>query len=214
MAIISEIKCSKCDKKYSGVRSRCPYCGARRIGRGKYSEDGDSNKGKMLICILILAVMTVAVGALLLTTPMPEGDIEPPGLNDQNGSNLPSEEDTFTIPGIGVPHTPEPIEEPTVTPEPMPIIVESLTITYDGRRREDITLRVGERVPLGVRIEPAGIELEDEIEWLSSDSNFFDVVPIPERTRATVTGVGVGTGTLIVRVGDIEATCIVRVRAR
>ena len=65
MSIIAEVKCARCDRKYSGVRSRCPYCGARRIGRGKYSEEADDSRGKMLIGILIMAVLVVAAGVLL-----------------------------------------------------------------------------------------------------------------------------------------------------
>ena len=213
MAIMSEIKCARCDRKYSGVRSRCPYCGARRIGRGKYSDSGDNIKGKMLICVLILAVITVAVGALLLTTPMPAGDIISPGPSTETPtSGVPSEIDNTSIPGPG---TPPPATPPTPIPTPEPVVeIESLTITYDGRRREDITLRgINATVPLGVRIEPMGVEFDDDIEWISSNTNVFDVVPTSGGTRVTVRGTGVGQGILTVKVGEVEAECIIRVRA-
>ena len=215
MAIVDEIKCARCDRKYSGVRSRCPYCGARRIGQGKYSENIDNTKGKMLICILIMAVMVAAVGALLITTPAPEVDMPMiPSTEEPPASPLLSGDDGFTsIPGIPLPSpTPTPeVEIPQQTPQP----IDSITITYDGRRRDDITARVGEKVPLAVRIEPPGVEFEGDIEWTSSNPGVFDVVKEnTEGTRAVVTGIGVGTATLTVTVRGTEVTCIIRVNAR
>ena len=217
MAIIQEIKCARCDRKYSGIRSRCPYCGARRISKGKYSEGGDGNKGKMLISILILAVITAAVGAMLLTTPMPE-EISPliPGPSEEQSGLMPDDTAIDSIPGPGIPEPPEPIEEDEPPPEPNPQQVESVVIRYDSTPKSDVTARVGEQVPLNIVIEPAGIEFEGEIEWISERPDYFDVVIAPntENLRATVTGIGVGTAKLIVKVGDIEAECIFRIKAR
>ena len=210
MSIIAEVKCARCDRKYSGVRSRCPYCGARRIGRGKYSEGADNSKGKMLIGILILAVLCVAVVVLLATT---EKTINFP--DDEQTAQIeetpliPGETDNEVIPGpiIETAGPSEPVDE---TPSPVAPTVESVTIRYQNSPRKEFTAKISEQVPLNIKIEPAGVEAE--IEWLSSNTTVFDVVETDTtHIKAKVTGKAKGSGTLTVRVGDVEATCIVRV---
>lgn len=215
MSIIAEVKCARCDRKYSGVRSKCPYCGARRIGRGKYSEEEDSSKGKMLIGVLIMAVLVVAAGVLLFTAPKAEYVEETPRNppSESPTQNLPADDDIASFPGrvdTSPPEQKDP-EEPDDSPAPVLSEVISVDITYSNRTKTDFTASIGERVPLRARIEPVGIELD--VEWISSDTSVFQVVKTnPEGTAATVTGIGVGNATLTVRVGDKEAECIVRVR--
>ena len=200
MSIINEIKCARCDRKYSGVRSRCPYCGARRIGRGKYSEDSDNAKGKMLISVLIMAVFTVAAGILLFTTPV-DADAQTPV--DDPGISSP-EDDIIQEPGILPEPSPE-IEEPEPEEPVAPPVIESIIITYGGNRREDFAVKIGEMVPLRVKVEPPGIDFRAE--WSSSDEEIFQVVAVDIRHEgAEVTGIGVGTAFLTVKVGDLEET--------
>ena len=218
MGIIGEVKCARCDRKYSGVRSRCPYCGARRIGRGKYTEDSDNSKGKMLIGILILAVLVVAAGVLLLTSDKPS----PPdvGLNEGSHSpnvSMPDDLDTTKVNSDDTVPPPSTAtsdgddgDEPSASPETMEIV--SLTITYSGRPipNNDFTAKIGEKVPLRARIEPVGID--EPVIWTSSNTGVFQVVADNvEGTSAMVTGIGVGTATLTISVGGKESTCIVRV---
>ena len=213
MSIIAEVKCARCDRKYSGFRSRCPYCGARRIGRGKYSEEADNSKGKMLIGILILAVLVVAAGVLLFTAPKDDGYVETPRASNTDESTPPSpvgEGGIISVPGnpVQTDETPDVDgEEPTETP---PVYsVESVRITYSNITKTDFTAKIGEKVPLRASIEPIGIE--EDIVWTSSNPDVFDVVPNTTGTNATVIGIGRGTATLTVICGDKEATCIVRV---
>ena len=214
MSIVAEIKCARCDRKYSGVRSRCPYCGARRIGRGKYSEDSDNSRGKMLISVIIMGLLVVTSAVLLFTTPIPDAE----GLSPPSPSptlNMPDESDNVSVPGSN-PLTPPPsppdeeIEEPT----PPPVIeVQTVTITYNGRATTDFTEFVGQSVTLGVRVEPIGVQ--EEVQWLSSNRSVFEVVALnPEGTQARVTPIGVGTATLTASVGGVEAESIVRIRTR
>jgi len=209
MSIVSEIKCARCDRKYSGVRSRCPYCGARRIGRGKYSEDSDNSRGKMLISVLLLGVLVIAAGFLLLTTPPPEPEVQGPVVS--NTITVPDESDNVTVTNSNTPppSTPPPVVEET-PPPPTPPQVRSVIITYAGRENKDFTAAVAEKVPLVAKVEPPG--LDEEIIWTSSNRNVFEVVETSlDGTTATVTGVGKGTATLTVTVGGVEATCVVRV---
>jgi len=68
MGIISEVKCGRCDRRYSGFRSRCPYCGARRNKRGKHADESDNSKGKLIIGILLLLILIVAIVVLIVTS--------------------------------------------------------------------------------------------------------------------------------------------------
>ena len=221
MSIISEVKCARCDRKYSGVRSRCPYCGARRIGSGKYSEEGDNSKGKMIIGVLIMAVLVVAAGVLLFTTPQPEDEPgTPPTTIEDEPTGTPGDE-TISVTGSGPSVEPSPPEETSESPsespsEPPRLEVESVFITYAGLPLVDFSEPIGTPVPLRVRIEPPGAEYDGDIVWSSSNTSVFDVVKDnPEGTAATVTIIGSGSAraaTLTVSVAGVEAECIVRIR--
>jgi len=216
VSIIAEVKCARCDRKYSGVRSRCPYCGARRIGRGKYSEENDDSKGKMLVGILILAVLVVAVVVLLVMTDKPEDSSLAAGsetgeqASDMPGSGLSGEDDIITMPGTSMddPSTPPPNSE--TPPETTTVEVQSVIITYANVKKTDFTEHIGIKVPLKAKVEPPGIEVD--IEWTSSNTDIFEVVPKDVNGNAAdVIGKAKGDATLTVRAGDVEATCIVRI---
>jgi len=213
MSLVTEIKCARCDRKYSGVRSRCPYCGARRIGRGKYTENSDNSRGKMLISILVMGVLVVAAGVLLFTT-APDADAVPNDTAEAPPSLINADDITQVDGANQALDDPleddgdDPLGEPTPVPGPT---VTSVVITHHNRRIEDFTQPLGQPIELGVRIEPVGVQ--EDIIWLSGDSAVFEVVPLnPEGTSARITGVGVGHATLTVSVGGMEATCIVRIR--
>ena len=219
MSIISEVKCARCDRKYSGVRSRCPYCGARRIGSGKYSEEGDNSKGKMIIGVLIMAVLVVAAGILLFTAPKGEDIEEPPVTNSETISSpdMPDDTGTSGLPGLGPIVTPpsESASPESESPSQAPLTVQSIEITYLNKYIDDFTEPVGKETPLKVRIEPAGIELDEEIIWTSSNTSVFEVVPSLDGLSATVTIIGSGSArsaTLTVSVAGKSAECIVRVK--
>lgn len=214
MSIMAEVKCARCDRKYSGLRSRCPYCGARRIGRGKYSEENDDSKGKMLVGILILAVLVVAVAVLLLTSDKPEdGSMagETPSSEPTSDlSTLPDDSQNTSESGPEIETSTSPAVVET-SPETSAPIVESVMITYAGVKKTDFTEKIGIKVPLKVKIEPAGIEVE--IEWISSNTDVFEVVKTDVNgLSANVIGKGRGDETLTVRAGDVEAKCTVRIR--
>jgi len=206
MAIINEIKCARCDRKYSGVRSRCPYCGARRIGRGKYSENSDNARGKMLISVLIMAVFVVGAGVLLFTSP---GEADAGDIPDEDLAVTNPEDDVDQVQTLTPSPTPELVEPEE--PEEEEVIISSVVIRFSGNPREEFTAKIGEMVPLRVTWEPPGSE--PDIEWMTSDPNIFDVIPVTvnegERFRrgAEVTGIGEGWATLTVSVGGVEATC-------
>jgi len=203
MAIINEIKCARCDRKYSGVRSRCPYCGARRTGSGKYSENPDNTNFKMLISICILAVFTIGAGILLYTTPV-ETD-QGGGLPDTNLPLTNPEDDINNQQSL----VPDPTPEPTPEPTPAPEKLTGIELKSDYGRPTEISLYPGERIGLEVRVRPGSV-VEDNnmrITWESSNTNVFEVVPVLHNGRnwkSTISGIATetATATLTVFIGD------------
>ena len=168
----------------------------------------------MWIGILVMAVLVVAAGILLFSTPA-QGD-EDPGDSIQSpptNTNMPDEGENTTLPGDPVEESPDP--SPDVSPppaQPATPEVRALTITYSGRARTDITVRVAEKVPLSVKIDPFGAD--GEIFWESSNTSVFDFVKVDEDGRQILlTGTGIGNATLTVTVDGVKAECIVRGRA-
>jgi len=161
---------------------------------------------------MIMGVLVVATGFLLFSAP--NGSAEG-SENNGNGISVPDEDDNADMTGLHPVPPPEPVlpevdieDTPVLTPE-----VTSVTITYEGRRRDDLTTILAEPVPLRVAIEPVGIEAE--VIWTSSNTDIFEVVEVPgtDGVGANVMPVGVGWATLTVQVGNLEAECIIRVRA-
>jgi hypothetical protein len=162
----------------------------------------------MLISVLIMAVFTVAAGVLLFTTPV---DADAPSADNGPGLSIPGDDGNDSMDGIHPVPPPPPTTQPTTEPPPPPLEVTSLTITYDGSRRTEFTAKIGEQVPLRVKIEPVGVETP-EIIWSSSNPDVFAVVPVEiDGSGVTVTGIGRGTATLTVAAGGIEEKCTVHV---
>ena len=68
MGLIPQVKCGRCDRTYSGLRSRCPYCGAHRHKRGKRTTDGDNATWKLIIGVLLIVILIAAVIVILVTS--------------------------------------------------------------------------------------------------------------------------------------------------
>lgn len=220
MSLVSEIKCVKCDRMYSGLRSKCPYCSTRRIDFGKYSEGGNNYRGKVLIAVLIMSVFVVATGVLLFTAEVEEVPDEDEyisnGYAEENGNGF-LDDGLLSLPAV---HEVTPQEDDEEDPYDdgfeHEIVARDVSVRFNnnplilGPEGREFSMRVGESITLTVRIEPLGVE--DEIIWLSSDRAIFEVTPTnPEHTEVTVRAVGRGTARLNVTVGEVTETVIVRV---
>ncbi|NLM83888.1 MAG: hypothetical protein GX189_04175 [Clostridiales bacterium] len=206
MAIVSDVKCGRCDRRYSGLRARCPYCGARRSKRGKYAEPHDNTRVKIIVGVLLLAVLIVATMVLIFTS-LPES--EPQMSSPSPSSPAPGGETEPTLPGSDDVDVIEDDEDDTVVPSPEPTVpveptITKVTITYNGTPKEDITVKVGEKVPLSFKTTPE--TTGKTATWKSTDENVFMVL-----SNGTVTGIGKGKAYLICTVDGVEAKCIVRV---
>jgi len=219
MSVASEIKCARCDRKYSAVRARCPFCGAQRLGRGKYSDEYESTRGKMLLSILIMLVLVVAAGVLVFSAPALEED-ESPEMSES--SNLPGEDGIQTDEGDNFVEPPPVIDDDDDDDddEPPPAL-QSATIlhnvrggqSFTGGDNPEYTMSVGDQEPVILRTVPRDIDVV--VEWSSSNPSVFDVVAnSPGGREANTHAAGPGQATLSATVdGEVVATVLVRVRA-
>ena len=208
MAIITEVKCSRCDKRYSAFRGRCPHCGARRNSKGKYSGDPDNIKGRTIIGVLILMALLAAVITLIIISVRSGGDDK---TDPAVVSTAPDDSTVTSVPGVTIEPSPTP---PEVSFEPPAPSVQSVTITFSGSTKVDITEKVGTTLTLKAKIVPEDIDIVPV--WESSDPAVFDVVPVDTTglsVKVTMLSPSVRNNppTLTCTVGDKVAECIIRV---
>jgi len=193
MGLFGEVKCGRCDRRYSAIRRRCPYCGARRR-TGK--SDRGSGRGQMIAGLVILAIIIIAVVVLIVMSLRSKGPAPSPS------PSLPSSTGPVTVTSTPKPTTsPRPTQSPTPTPTMTPRVT-SVTLN-----REDFTLfYIGEQWTMTATVVPANTGLK--VKWTSLDPK---VATIDE--NGVVTAVGPGTTTVVAEVGGVRAECIVRVTA-
>ncbi len=233
MGLFHEIKCGKCDRRYSSIRSKCPYCGARK-SQGKRAVEGESDKKQtqMIIGIIALIVVIVVVVILVATSlrnqteknggrtddPNPTSSIgsssgvsgtagtQAPTGGSQSGGSTGAEGETGSETGTETEGETggETGGETTKPPEETRPAV---TINSILLNRADFTLsEIGATWNLKPQVSPAGTDVE--IEWTSSDEG---VATVDE--TGTVTAVNRGTCTVTAAAGGAKAECIVRVTA-
>jgi len=160
----------------------------------------------MLISVLIMAVLAVGAGVLMLSTgpdvPPPDDGASLIGANPEDDINS---EHSLTPEPTPTPPPEEP-EEPA-----LPMEVTSVKIVYDGRTLTDFTQPRGVPIELRASIEPPGIDVE--IVWESENPDVFEAVPVDVGgVGVKVTGIANGDAKLILRVGNQQAECWVRIR--
>ena len=194
MALFKEVKCGRCDRRYSALRSRCPHCGARKNRDGKASTVENNTRWQVIVgAVVLLAIIAAAV--ILITTSLKNREPEP--------SNTSRPTPPTASSGVNVVDgtDPTPTAPPTPTPTPEPV-VNSITLSSS-----DFTLfRIGEQYTIQATISPAGTKAT--IVWISEDP---DVATVDE--NGTVTAVDRGDTKVSATAGGVIQECIVRVRA-
>ena len=211
MALFKEVKCDRCDRRYSSIRTKCPHCGARKNKDGKDVPEGSSRLPIIIYAIVMIAVVAAVIIVVCSAirgkgSDMPGAKNTPPvhtsdtGVSSVEGTNpTPGQEDGNS--GIDVDDVPTPEVTPEVTPEPE-VTVNSITLSIT-----DFTLsRVGEQWTIKATVSPAGSEAE--LKWISENPNVATV-----DDNGTVTAVNKGTTTVSATAGGVIAECIVRVTA-
>ena len=205
MSVIPKITCRRCGREYSGLRSRCPYCGtsrkksAERIPLRTSSENAGTpaaehaavNTKWQLLFGGILLIAVVAAVIVLITV----------SLNaEKNSSAAVDPTPPATVSSAA------PVTTPTPTPTPTPSVT-SVTITFLGSKRTEFAAKVGDEVQLSATVYPTGTD--QTVTWSSKDESVAKV-----SDRGVVTGVGKGTTTITAECGGVKADCTVYISAK
>lgn len=203
MSVIPHVTCRRCGREYSGLRSRCPYCGTRRVKStdrvpmGTASENAGTpaseraavnTRWQMIFGLILLAAVVIAV--IVLITVSISGSRKP-----DTGSTVatpPVQTAMVSEPPV---ETPSPTPTPTTTPQ-----VSSITITFLGSERTEFAAKVGEVVALKAKIYP--VDADAEVTWASEDES---VVKVDQ--EGNVTAVGKGNTKISATCGGQTATC-------
>ncbi len=195
MGLFGEIKCRRCDRRYSAIRSRCPYCGARKKRAGKSDGDGDG-KGKIIIGIILLAIIIIAVAVLVYMSLSGKTFGKSSPTPTPTAASTPK---TSATPSPKASTTPTPAPTPTQTPVP------SAAVTSITLSRTDFTLAsIGETWVLYATLTPSNTT--QTVKWTSDDPKIATV-----STTGLVTAVGSGTTKITAEAGSVKAECVVRV---
>lgn len=203
MSVIPKITCRRCGREYSGLRSRCPYCGtsrsrsAERIPLRTSSENAGTpaaehaavNMKWQMLFGGILLIAVVAAVIVLITVSLNAG---------KNASASAEPTPPATVSSAA------PVTTPTPTPTPS---VTSITITFLGSKRTEFAAKVGDEVPLSTTIYPTGGD--QTVTWSSKDESIATV-----SDKGVVTGVGKGTTTITAECGGVKADCTVYITAK
>ena len=205
MSVIPKITCRRCGREYSGLRSRCPYCGTSRKKSAERiplrtssanagtpaAEHAAVNTKWQLLCGGILLIAVVAAVIVLITV----------SLNaEKNSSAAVDPTPPATVSSAAPVTTPTPT--PTLTPS-----VTSVTITFLGSKRTEFAAKVGDEVQLSATVYPTGTD--QTVTWSSKDESVAKV-----SDKGVVTGVGKGTTTITVECGGVKADCTVYISAK
>ena len=196
MSVIPKITCRRCGREYSGLRSRCPYCGtsrkksAERIPLRTSSENAGTpaaehaavNTKWQLLFGGILLIAVVAAVIVLITV----------SLNAEKNSSA------------AVDPTPPATVSSAAPPTPS---VTSVTITFLGSKRTEFAAKVGDEVQLSATVYPTGTD--QTVTWSSKDESVAKV-----SDKGVVTGVGKGTTTITAECGGVKADCTVYISAK
>lgn len=205
MSVIPKITCRRCGREYSGLRSRCPYCGtsrsrsAERIPLRTSSENAGTpaaehaavNAKWQMLFGGILLIAVVAAVIVLITVSLNAG---------KNASASAEPTPPATVSSAA------PVTTPTPTPTPTPSVT-SITITFLGSKRTEFAAKVGDEVPLSTTIYPTGGD--QTVTWSSKDESIATV-----SDKGVVTGVGKGTTTITAECGGVKADCTVYITAK
>ena len=199
MSLFGEVKCRRCDRRYSALRRRCPYCGARKNRGTKKSPSASNAQWQMIAGAALLLVIIVAVIVLIVMS-IRGGKDEGP----DTSPTAPSSSSTITE-NVASPSTSPTDLLQSPSPSQSPDIVDTVrSITLN---RDDFTLSyIGETWQMEATLTPSTSAAK--VTWSIEDTN---VAIVSE--DGVVTAVDRGDTILTASAGGATATCIVRVNA-
>lgn len=204
MGIIPTITCRRCNRKYSGLRGRCPYCGttktegssrapmstdAATAGTPQRKEYQTSAKWQLIFIAVVLVAVIVSVIVLISVS------IGDASVSRESPSPSPSEM-----------VSPSPSPTPTPTPTPTPVPITSMEIYFFSEAKPEFAMRIGEApVPLRAVWYPTDVA-DVTVQWSSSNEEVASVTQ-----DGLVSAVGAGNAIITAKVGEVEAKSTVYV---
>ncbi|MBQ6464655.1 MAG: hypothetical protein IJJ43_00110 [Oscillospiraceae bacterium] len=181
MSIIPEVKCRRCGESFSALRSRCPACGTRRVtqssrtpdttpgtvrGTASYERASVNTKWQLIFGLILVVAVILAVIVMVST-----------GLNDGGGSSGGRTKTTPTPAVESVAPTPEAAPTPSPTPTPT---IQKLEIRYtlDGKERKEVTMKIGEKLPMEAIIIPT--DIQGVVKWTTDNEDLVSITVDPE----------------------------------
>ena len=182
MGIIPEITCRRCGCKYSGLRSRCPKCGAPRVHQPTrvpptsasatpeteaYQRNDVNVRWQYIFAGVLLLAVILAILVLVLSgrgsgnnnTPRVPTNTSAPGQPSYVAADLP---------------TPSPSPDPTPEATPTPMI-ESMAISFLNKTVADITLSDPGAVEIDLDINMYPAQDNPQVVWRSSNEKILTV---------------------------------------
>ncbi len=231
MGLIPQVKCGRCDRTYSGLRSRCPYCGAHRHKRGKRTTDGDNATWKLIIGVLLIVILIAAVIVILVTSSNEKrtegetgqqsqsvnnanegsqtGQGSQSGQGDQTGEGEQTGQGDQTGEGEQTGQGGQTGGQSTEPSVPATVIASSVSAkSLYVNPVKDFTVKIGETQPVTAVITPSNVT---SIPVWTSDSAAISVIPADETgMKVNVTGMSIGVANITVSVDGLEYTFVVR----
>jgi len=205
MSLISRVRCSRCDRSFSGLKNKCPYCDAHRGRSGKRVYDANDVFARRMIKMLLLAALVITLISVLFLNLDDADDLS------GHASAPPSGQQTPPGDSIELPPTPTPTPPPA-PPTPPPIEVTSVQIAWQSWSPgvNDFTIGNGQTLGMWVNVFP--VEADAPISWSITDNTIALITQDPDdHARITLEARGRGNTTLQVTVGDMTDTVTVRV---
>lgn len=195
MGLFREVKCGRCDRRYSSIRGRCPYCGARKNRGGKRAAEQGNKLWPLIAGVLVLIAIVVAVIILVSSSLKNNKDPDPtPTITVKSDDGV-----------VEVTATPRPTT--SATPEPTPTPTPEATVSAITLNREDFTLSfIGEQWTMTATLSPASSQAE--IKWSSEDESIAII-----NASGVVTAIDRGVTNVVCEAGGKTAKCVVRVNA-
>lgn len=192
---MAKVKCNRCDRRYSSMRLKCPYCGARRSKNTVRKEREDISGAKFIVGALIILVLIAAVVVLVVTSMKNNAQIAEP--ETPVGAEFTQDEGVNSVENENAPETQNDVTEQKVE-------ITAVKILKGGEEQEEVELNVGGTCDLTYKTEP--VESQELAIWTSDDEAVAVVMQ-----NGQVTAVGTGTTAVNVKVGEKTASIVIKV---
>lgn len=202
---MARIKCSRCDRHYSGMRLKCPYCGAHRSKKTVRKEQEEMSNSKFLIGGIVLIALIAAVVILIIVSAGSK-----PADKANNSDKIQDNQEYVQDDGVqsvdGVNNDDAKPDASTPDEDANKTTVNSVRIIRNGEVKTDVTFYIGDTYEYSYETDPADV---DETAVWSSDNEDVAVV----LQNGEVTGLSEGTANITVTIGGQSATMVVRVNS-